>query len=59
MAAAVIVSIVAREPNRPISNPPPIAPATPPRLNTVIPVLATVAPSPAPLRIEGSQLNPR
>src|SRR5436190_2191083 len=47
-APAAIGSIVTREPNRVINAPPQSAPATPPRLNSVMALLAAAAPSPAP-----------
>ena len=40
-------------------TPPASAPTTPPRLNTVMPVLATDDVNPAPVSMEGIQLNPR
>ena len=56
-AAAAIESMVGFEPMRAITSPPQTAPATPPRLNAAMPLLATDNPSPAPASIAGTQLN--
>ena len=58
-AADAMPTIITREPKRVSSRPLTSAPATPPRLNAVRPVLATLVPSPAPVRMAGSQENPR
>src|SRR6185436_7020301 len=58
-APAAIASIVGLDPKRVIRAPPHKAPTTPPRLKTVMPLLASAGPSPAPAMIDGSQLNPR
>src|SRR5688572_25482476 len=58
-APAVIASIVVRDPNRAITDPPAIAPTTPPRLKSVRPVLAAAALRPALASSDGSQLKPR
>ena len=59
MAPAVMASIAAREPTRENASPPPMAPTTPPRLNAVMPLLATAGVNPAPVNTDGSQLKPR
>src|SRR5262245_36180040 len=53
-----IVSIVIREPNRPIRIAPRMAPTTPPKLNAVRPLLATPAPKPAVFSSDGTQFTP-
>src|SRR5262249_8232942 len=58
IAPTAIVSIVIREPNRPIRIAPRIAPTTPPKLNAVSPLLATLAPKPAVVRSDGTQFTP-
>src|SRR4051812_43114386 len=58
-AAAAMASIGPRQPTRAIQIPPVIAPATPPRLNTVIAVAPTAGPKPAVASTEGNQLKPR
>ena len=59
IAPAVIVSMAVREPTREMAMPPATAPTTPPRLNAVMPVLATAGLNPAPVSSDGSQLKPR
>ena len=57
IAPTDIDNIDGLDPRRAISSPPAIAPATPPRLKAVSPLLAATRPRPAPVSIEGTQLN--
>src|SRR5262249_41857435 len=58
IAPADIVSIVTRDPTGPIRIAPRIAPTTPPKLNAVRPLLATLAPKPAVVSSDGTQFTP-
>src|SRR5215471_19120817 len=58
IAPTDIASIVTRDPSRPMSTAPRIAPTTPPKLKAVRPLLATVAPKPAVVRSDGTQFTP-
>ena len=58
-ASPAIVSITGREPQRVIETPPVSAPATPPRLNAIMPALATADERPAAASIDGTQLKAR
>jgi len=56
---ADMTSIETRDPNRAMATLPASAPATPPRLNAVMPVLAVPASKPALVSSDVSQLKPR
>src|SRR5690349_15308173 len=53
-AATAIDTIVVRDPKCASRRPATSAPATPPRLNAVRPLAATLGPRPAPVRIDGN-----